>query len=148
MMEIKYPYYYVEYMPENKIKTGHLQSIGSLARITSYVSACSRVKLMQSFDGLNVDSDIVYLDKKTLIIKDNKIKFNWTTGKSDQTLASGSGPHQYLHQSSQNSYQGNDIGKWLLEYETAMIDSNEQPAEDKTVENANHLFQNHLNMLI
>jgi len=48
LVEIKYPYYYAEYMPLTKAKIGHLQHIGSLSRITSYVNACSRVKLLQS----------------------------------------------------------------------------------------------------
>ena len=59
---------------------------------------------MQSLEGLNMESDVVYIDKKNLIVRNKKISANWTTKKSDGTLASGSGPHQYLQQLNQSSY--------------------------------------------
>ena len=75
---------------------------------------------MQSLEGLNIESDVVYVDKKNLIVRNKKINATWTTKKSDTTLASGSGPHQYLQQSNRSSYQHQDIGKWSLQYETSM----------------------------
>ena len=57
--EIQYPYFYAEFMPKKSEKKGHMQQIGSLCRISSFVNACQRVHIMQSLSGID---KIVYLD--------------------------------------------------------------------------------------
>lgn len=97
---------------------------------------------MQSLEGLDIDSDVVYFDKKNLIVRDQRISPNWTTSKSEATLASGSGTHQYLRETIHSSYQHQDVGKWSLEYETSLLEADQSMdvADDAPASSANHLF--------
>ena len=97
---------------------------------------------MQSLEGLDIDSDVVYLDKKNLIVRDQRISPTWTTSKSEATLASGSGTHQYLRETAHSSYQHHDVGKWSLEYETSPVEADQSldVADDAAASSANRLF--------
>jgi len=59
--EMSYPYYYVEYMPKKKVKMGNLQQVGSLSRITAFINACQRVKIMESLKGN--ETKVAFMDR-------------------------------------------------------------------------------------
>ena len=133
--EIQHPYYYVEVMPHNKIKGGHMHQVGSLSRINSYINACSRVAVLESLSGVS-QSDIMFMDSKNLILRDRSISDEWTTKRSAAAAASGSGAHQYSGSSLKTSYQQCDLGKWMLRYETS-----------KQVSCMNQFFLNHITQI-
>ena len=119
MFEIQYPFNYIEYLPTSKLKTRHMQQIGSLSRISAYINACQRVRYAQTLSRIDTNRSVTYLDGRTLILKNQQIARSWTTEKTQNLIASGSGTHQYYQKSMKGfQEQFQDIGLWGLRYET------------------------------
>ena len=99
MYEIANPYYYIEYYPN---ESDQLQQVGSLLRITSFVNACHRVKIIQtlaSIGDIKQDS-LLYLDSSSYML----LKNQWL----QSGVASASANPKDL------------LGKWKLLCETVM----------------------------
>lgn len=65
IIDFGYPFYYAEFKQRS---TDKLQQIGSLCRITGYLNAVARVKVMQSLEDVSIQS-VVYLDNQFLAVK-------------------------------------------------------------------------------
>ena len=113
--ELSYPFFYVEFQNREADK---LTKINSLARITGFLNAAYRVKLMQSLTP--VWHSVAYLDSQFLLLRN----------------ASFSSQHSFTL--TQQKYNLSELGKWLL-----LKDSNTAQSQEQ-IQKALGLFTNRL----
>lgn len=98
-----FPYYYTEFKQRPSDK---LTQIGSLCRISGYLNAVARVKLMQSIAEVPINS-VTYLDNQFLALKNSALtpKISFTNNA--------------------HAFNLTELGKWQLLLETQIQHSRE-----------------------
>ena len=100
LLDLGSPYhYYAEFKPK---ETNQLTSIGALCRITGFLNAAARVRILTTISDLSFKNQVLYLDNQHLFLKNATLR-PYHMFSCQQTDAS---PH--------------DLGKWQLVAETAI----------------------------
>ena len=100
-------HYYAEFSPQ---EIDQVNSVGSLCRITGFLNAAARVKILKTISHLRIVDNVVYLDNQNLLLKNAKLS------------------HEDTFSMQKTDKNTSDLGKWQLIAET----TGAQPGHSET----------------